>query len=201
MYTFQALQVLVFLIPGFISAVILNVLIIRKEKSELGKIIEALIFSLIIYTIYSFIIGKSPVTLVQIGESSTYSYDSNAFLWLSMFSLIAPLVLGFLITNDWHMKAARFFRISRRTARSSVWFDVFSDFKKHVIIDFANGRRVYGWPMYYSDSPDSQYVFLYKPAWIKEDETTGKSTYVDLDIEGILITPEQKIESIEFLED
>ena len=54
MYTFQALQILIFLIPGFISATILNVLIVRKEKREFGKIVEALIFSMVIYTIYSF---------------------------------------------------------------------------------------------------------------------------------------------------
>ena len=201
MYTFQALQVLVFLIPGFISATILNVLIVRKAKSELGKIVEALIFSLIIYTIYSLVVDKSPVALIQVGESSTYSYDSEAFLWLGLFSIVIPLVLAFLVTNDLHMKLSRFFRISRRTARSSVWFDVFADQKKHVIIDFADGRRIYGWPMYYSDNPEDQYVFLYDPAWIEQDDATGESKFIDVDIEGILITPEQSIESIMFLKD
>ena len=199
MYTFQALQILVFLIPGFISAVILNVLIVRKAKSELGKIIEALIFSLIIYTIYSLVIDKSPITLIQVGESSTYSYNSKAFLWLCLFSIVTPLVFGYLVTNDYHMKLARYLRISRRTARSSVWFDVFSDQKKYIIIDFTNGRRIWGWPMYYSDNPDNQYVYLSKPAWIVEDSKTGKNKSVDIGIEGILITPEQRIESIEFL--
>ena len=51
MYSFQALQILIFLIPGFISAVILDTLVVRIEKKELGKIIEALIFSMIIYTL------------------------------------------------------------------------------------------------------------------------------------------------------
>ena len=66
MYTFQALQILIFLIPGFISATILNVLIVRKERKEFGKIVEALIFSMFIYTIYSFIFGKAPIALNQI---------------------------------------------------------------------------------------------------------------------------------------
>ena len=55
MYTFKALQILIFLIPGFISTAMLSVLIVRKEQKELGKIVEALIFSLLIYTIYSFV--------------------------------------------------------------------------------------------------------------------------------------------------
>ncbi|MBC8357337.1 MAG: hypothetical protein H8E54_00105 [Candidatus Aminicenantes bacterium] len=195
MYSFQALQILIFLIPGFISAVILDTLVVRMKKKELGKIIEALIFSMIIYTIYSSISGKSPISLSKIEESTTLVYDSKSFLWLALLSLFIPLVLSFLITNDLHMKLARKLRITRKTARASVWFDVFSDLDKHIIINFENDRRIYGWPMYYSTKPENPYIFLFRPAWIQE----GK--FVDLNIEGILITPEQKIESIEFLEE
>lgn len=193
MYTFQALQILIFLIPGFISGTILNALIVRKEEREFGKIIEALIFSMLIYTIYSFVSGRSPVSLNQVGQSITYSYDHNSFLWLGLLSIVIPVVLSLFVTNDWHMKLARGLQISRKTARSSVWFDVFCDIRKHIIINFENGRRIYGWPMYYSNNPENPYIFLHKPAWIQEDK------YVDIDIEGILVTPEQKIESIEFL--
>ena len=194
MYSFQALQILIFLIPGFISAVILDTLAVRMEKKELGKIIEALIFSMIIYTIYSSISGKSPISLSKIEESTTLVYDSKSFLWLALISLFIPLVLSFLITNDLHMKLARKLRITKKTARESVWFDVFSDLDKPIIINFENGRRIYGWPMYYSTKPENPYIFLFRPAWIQEDK------FVELNIEGILITPEQKIESIEFLE-
>lgn len=199
MYTFQALQILIFLIPGFISATILNGLIVRKEKKEFERIVEALIFSMLIYTIYSVVSGRSPITLNQIEKSITYSYDSKSFLWLGLLSIGIPTVLSFFVTNDWHMKVARQLRISRKTARSSVWFDVFCDIKKHVIINFKNGRRIYGWPMYYSNKPENPYIFLFRPAWIVEDKKSQKSKYVFLEVEGILITPEQKIESIEFL--
>jgi hypothetical protein len=51
--------------------------------------------------------------------------------------------------------------------------------------------------MYYSDNP-SQFIFLDKPAWVVEDGAGG-AKFVDLEITGILITPEQKIDHIEFL--
>lgn len=194
MYTIQALQILIFLLPGFVSARILNALVVIKAKKEFEKVVEALIFSMLIYTIYFFISGRSPVTSSQIGETVSYSYNGVSFLLLGFLSLGIPLVFGLFITNDWHMKVARKLQISRRTARSSVWFDVFCDMRKHIIVNFENGRRVYGWPMYYSDNPDSQYIFLHNPAWIEKDR------YVYLDEEGMLITPQQKIEFIEFLE-
>lgn len=197
MFTFQALQLLLFLIPGFISATILNALVVRRDKKELESIVEALIFSMFIYTLHSAISGQSPVTIDQTEAtiSYSYSYESWSLLWLIVLSVLTPLGLSFLITNDWHMKLARRLRISKRTARSSVWFDVFYDIKRSVIINLENGRRIFGWPLYYSDEPEKPYIFLHKPAWIEGEE------FIDLDVEGILITPEQKIESIEFLQD
>ncbi len=197
-HTFEALQILLFLAPGFLSIIILNILVVRKERKVLEKITDALIFSLLIYIMHSFVSGKSPV-LLKTETSVALLYDWESFLWLLLFALCIPLIVGFFVTNDYHMKLARTLKISRRTARNSVWLDVFSDFKKHIIINFENGRRIYGWPMYYSDNPENQYIFLSKPAWVVEDEKIEQSKYIDLDIEGILITSEQKIESIEFL--
>jgi len=93
------------------------------------------------------------------------------------------------------MKLARNLRITMKTARASVWLDVFSDLDKHIIINFENGQRIYGWPMYHSSKPENPHIYLFNPAWIQEDE------FVDLNIEGILITPKQKIDSIEFLKE
>ncbi len=192
--SYEFLHVLIYLIPGFISSTIMNIMNVRtKEQKEFGKIIEALIFSLLVYTIYSLVIKTSPIEIVKTGDAFTYSYNYQSFLWLILICIGIPLIFSFFITNDLHMKLARALRISKKTARSSVWFDVFTDKKTTIIINFVNGRRIWGWPMYYSDDPKNAYIFLYKPAWIEEDK------FIDLDIEGILITPEQKIESIEFL--
>jgi hypothetical protein len=199
MYTFQALQILIFLIPGFVSATILNILIYRKEKKEFEKIIESLIFSMFIYTAYAFIYSKSPVIMDQIEGTIIYSYDNISLLVLGLLSIVIPVVLGFLITGDYHMKLARRLYISKRTARESIWLDVFWDIDEYIIINFENGRRIFGWPMYFSQSPDKPYIFLTKPAWIVEDEEKRESKYIQLEVEGILITPEQKIETIEFL--
>lgn len=205
MYSFQAIQILIFLIPGFISEALLNQFVFRKDKSELWTIVEALIFSLIIYTIYSLVISKSPVELTVINSpnestSSTYTYNSVAFLWLVAFSVIIPIILSYLLTYDVYMKLLRFLHISKRTTRESTWLDVFSDYQSYIIVNFSDGRRIMGWPRYYSDDPDSQYIYLYEPALIVPNRKTKKDEYQYLNTaEGILITPEQKIESIVFL--
>jgi hypothetical protein len=198
--SFEALNILLFLIPGFISAGILNIIVVRKEKNDFSKVVEALIFSLVIYTIYALVFKETPVLFRdKLDKAIIFNWKSLAFL--SIFSVLFPMVVGANITNDMLMKVARFLRITKNTSRSSVWLDVFYDMKRHVIINFENGRRIYGWPMYYSREPDKPYVFLYKPAWVVEDEETKEQKFIELDLEGMLITPEQKIESIEFLKE
>jgi Family of unknown function (DUF6338) len=203
MYNFQAIQILIFLIPGFVSETLLNKFVVRKEKSELMSVIEALIFSMIIYVIYALAVSKSPVTLTVINTpststSSTYTYNPGSFLWLFGFSVIIPLVLSFLMTHDVYMNLLRTLQVTRRTARDNVWMDVFLDKQRYITINFTDGRRIRGWPKYYSDDQDKQYIYLMKPELITQNGTTKQTEIKELNIDGILITPEQKIESIEF---
>ena len=196
MYTLQALQILIFLIPGFIVAKILDHFIVREEYNEFGKIIEALIFSMIIYTIYSIFFSIGPIGINL--ESKSLTFDYTSFIYLLSISIILPIVLALLITNDLHMKIARKIHITRKTSRNSVWYDIFCDNQRYIIINFSNGRRLFGWPMDYSDSQEKQYLYIKQPAWVVYNKKIKKNEYVDLDIDGILITPEQKIDSIEF---
>lgn len=188
--TYEALQVLVILIPGFISAAIMDRLLVRKEKKEISLLIEALIFSMIIYAIYLPIFQRPPIAI----DSQGFQLDRVSFMSLVVISIFLPLILSFLATTDLHMRAARYLQLTTRTARGSVWQDVFTDKEKSVIINFEDGRRVYGWPEYFSDEPEQIFLYLKKPSWIEN----GK--FVDLNVDGILITPNEKIDSIEFLD-
>ncbi|MDQ1272424.1 MAG: hypothetical protein QG591_1054 [Planctomycetota bacterium] len=52
----ETLTIFVFLIPGFVSSLIINTIVVRKEKDNLSKIIEALIFSF--FNLCGYIHGK-----------------------------------------------------------------------------------------------------------------------------------------------
>jgi hypothetical protein len=199
-FTFEGLQILIFLIPGFISQRILDILIVRRERSELGKVIEALIFTMVVYTLYSFVSGVSPVSLTRVNETLTYSYDSTGFIWLVVLCIIIPILMGLLFTTDVHMRLLRSLRATRKTSRSSVWYDVFCDIKRRVVITFGDERRMFGWPEYHSNDPENQYLFLSHAKWINDEAGEDEAPYIDIPGEGILITPELKIESIQFLE-
>ena len=89
----------------------------------------------------------------------------------------------------------RLLRITSKTSRLSVWNDVFDTKPHRVIVDFQDGRQVFGWVEYFSDYCYKPLIYLAQPQWIK------KGKYIKTGLDGILITPDQKISFVEFLKD
>jgi hypothetical protein len=205
-FSFEAMQILIFLLPGFISEVILNILVVRKDKNDLGKVIEALVFSVIIYGIYSLIYSNSPIELTVVNPAkdaatSTYVLSTHGIRLVEIvaFSIVIAIICGWLVTTDYHMELLRTLHVTGKTARESIWLDVFLHNKRSIIINFDDGRRIMGFPEYYSDEPESKFIYLYKPAWIVYDSDKKADQIKEIDCEGILITPEHKIDSIMFI--
>ena len=196
--TAETLTIFAFLIPGFISSLILNAVVVRKDKDNFSKLIEALVFSFLIYVVVSPFTTHSPVLLdsIRIDKAAIYplQYNWRVAVPTVILSILLPLFLGFLITKDLHMKLLRRLRVTNKTARDTVWLDVFTDQKRYLIVNLSDGRRVFGWPMYFSNTPEKKNIYLYNPSWITED-----GDYIDLDIHGLFLVKADNIDSIEFL--
>ena len=193
-YTYEALNILFLLIPGFISEKILDVLITRKNKDNFTRFIEALIFSFLVYAFTAIIYKWQPLVQINYSDGNTiynFSTDNEIIFITLFFSIILPFVLGGLIHNDLHTKFFRFLKITDKTSRISVWQDVFVNEKKYLVITLNDNKRIYGWPMYYSHEKENSHIFLYNPAWIDDNDK-----YIECNTHGILI----KNEDIRFLE-
>jgi hypothetical protein len=185
----QTLEILVTLLPGFVTAGVLNAVVVQKPKDHVGRLIEALVFS---FVIYSFVIGVlriSPTTPAPGREMINRSFLLSAI----GASLTLPLILGFLIRNDLHTRALRTLRITDKSSRETVWVDVFTNEKRYVTVNLSGGRRVFGWPMYYSDTQEEGTLYIQDPAWVNDD-----GTYTELAIHGLFLIEKDAIESIEF---
>ncbi len=53
--THEALTVLIFLLPGFLSERLADAITVRPPRSAAMEVVEALIFSLLIYLVYSIV--------------------------------------------------------------------------------------------------------------------------------------------------
>ena len=76
----------------------------------------------------------------------------------------------------------------------SVWSDVFHDIRAYVFVEFADGRRVRGWPRYFSDTPEEGSIFLEQAAWLREDGTPE-----EIEGPGMLITRNMPILNFSFV--
>lgn len=196
---FEALAVLIILLPGFLAARTVQALCVRPSQTELDKVVEALLYSFVTYVVYAVILKRFPLQIIHEAlpngsQQSTPQIHSFDLLILLGVSLLLALVASASITNDLHGRLFRFLRITKRTTRSSIWGDVFHDLSYYVQIQFADGRKVLGWPKYFSDTPEESSIFLENAAWVEKD-----GRLIDIPGPGILITRNMQIESIMFL--
>lgn len=195
-YTYETINVLMLLIPGLISMRILETIRRKEIESAVNKLIESFIFSFLIYIAVAFIYKWEPIAKAEkVGNEITYSICTDYFLLAITLglSVLFPLVLGAVVHNDYHMVVLRFLRVTNRTSRDTAWDDVFTNHVRFLTIHLKDGRRVTGWPEYYSNSPDEGFIYLSQASWINSD-----NKYFDTESHGLLINRDE-MELIEFM--
>jgi hypothetical protein len=194
----ETILILISLMPGFISVLIYNKLIYRGEIEVYNKVIEALIYSLLIYFGTIILTGKFPVSVLisQTDKVEDYAseYNKISIVTIVLLSVIYPIFLGYLNKFDLLHRFFRIIRVTNRTGRDSIWLDVFYDLKRTVIVHMKDGRRLLGWPQYFSNKVGPAFLYLIKPSWIDKE---GK--YIDLDIDGVFLIDHENVSHIEFM--
>lgn len=198
-FRFEAITVLVILLPGFFAARIEQRLVVNPEQNEFDKTVEALLYSFFIYLSFTVIYRSFPVSLMiqTVGQSSTYSIVANPRR-LAVLPLIAVLLApltALASNNDYFGRFFRFLRVTRRTWRASIWSDVFHNYGGVIQVELADGRSVIGWLKYFSDRPESGSLYLERAAWVG----AGSTEPVPIEGPGIFITGDSGIRSVMFL--
>jgi hypothetical protein len=176
---FEALSVFLILLPGFLCAKIVGSLCIGSQRSEMDKVVDALLYSFLIYVVFVSIFGPQ--------------ITGRTILWLPAMSLILATSVSAMWTHDFPARLLRRWKLTMKTSRPSVWTDAFSMFGGAVLVELADGRMVVGWVRYYSDPPSAPSLFLEHAAWIDREEKQAK-----INGPGILITPECGIRTVSF---
>jgi hypothetical protein len=196
--SYQGLAALVILLPGFLTAGLVQTLSSRPQRSELDKIIEALLYSFLIYVAFAATHALFPMTLRVVSERGIQSFVIEFhFIPLALLAALAvalALAVAAMITNDFPLSLLRTLRITQRTSRISVWSDTFHLMRGYVQVELADGRQLIGWLRYYSDTPEESSLMLEDAAWIGTD-----GNEIPVDGPGMLLTKESGIRTIMFL--
>ncbi len=196
--SFEAITILLILLPGFFCARLVQYLCVREDRKEFDKIVEALLYSFLVYVICASLHVSPPISLnvESNGDITTYSFQPRTWSLLSLAVVAGGLafLIGAMETNDFPARWLRKMRFTQRTARSSTWSDVFHEFGGYVQVELEDERSVLGWVRLYADKPDEHSLFLEDASWVdKENNVTP------IDGPGIYLTKESRIRSIMFL--
>lgn len=193
----DTLSLFILLLPGFVSSTLLDVFTPRRSKDVFARVVEALVFSFVIYAclvgVFGYPIISIPTEVQKIPAAIGTSVNGRFVLGALVLSLVLPLILGWLIASDFHMKVLRALGVTHRSSRDTVWLDVFIEQKRYVIVNLSGQRRIFGWPRYFSEDSSGGLLYLQDPEWIRDD-----GTYDALNVHGILLVEPNSIESIEF---
>lgn len=199
--TLIALQILLILLPGFSAACIVQLLALRAAQSDLDKVIEALLFSFLIYSAYLFFNhGSLPFTILIPSSGSngpTIVWQIRRLAWLVGLTLGFAVFIAAYINWD-GARVFRLLKLTERTSRRSIWNDIFQDeaeIPQILQVELDDGRSVLGVLRYYSDSADDCSIYLTQAEWVGTDGTTAP-----INGPGILLTKNSGIRSIAFLD-
>ena len=166
----ELLPILVFLLPGFVSSGIVEMLVVRKSRETFDKCVEALIFTTINLAV--FFIARWLLELIPHVHFGKDNYFTAGNLTLMTASSVAiGIVCANEATNEHIFKRLRDRRITRKTLKVSTWNETFVSEQRWVIVHLKDDRRIYGWPLFYADDPADRAIYLQPASWLREDDT------------------------------
>jgi Family of unknown function (DUF6338) len=195
--TYEALAALLILLPGFLTAEFIGVLSARPDRTEFDKVVQALSYCLVNYTVFAALRGKFPlaVRVETVGGAERYSLEIQPWplVELLVIAIVLAVIVAYAINKD-SLSWLRDAGITQRTFRVSVWNDTFHTFSGFVQVELSDGRHVIGYLRFYSDTADESSLFLEDAAWLRED-----GEQFPIDGAGILLTKESGIRAVLFL--
>lgn len=197
--TLLALQIFLILLPGFSAAYVVQALATRRSQSDLERIIEAVVFSFVIYVCYIPINkGNLPFQLVHNPSSGdTVHWEPAQLGWLILVTAAFSLAAVAYIRFDGN-RLFQWLRLSERTTRNSIWNDVFESEAidgQPLQVELADGRNVLGKLHYYSDAAEDASIYLTEAHWVDANANT-----IPIPGPGILLTKNCGIRSVSLLD-
>lgn len=164
----DAIAILQYLLPGFLSAWIYYGLTPYSKPSEFERIVQALIFTLIVQALVA---AFDHPMLQWFGQSATAQETIKNFSLVA--SVLTALAVGALFAaganNDFFHAIARSLRITKETSYSSEWFGTLSANLTYVVLQLADERRIYGWPREWPSDPNDGHFVLQQASWLTKD--------------------------------
>lgn len=181
-----------YLLPGFLAAWVFYGLTSFPKPSQFERVVQALIFTLIIETIV-FIIKAVAIEIGRYNPCGFWDKQSELFC-STLTAVLLGTIFSYFANRDGFHKIIRKFGITRETSYPSEWFGAFLKNITYVVLHFEDERRLYGWPIEWPSDPDRGHFVLVQASWLdgeKEIPITG--------VQSIMVNVKD-IKWVEFME-
>ena len=185
----EPISVLVFLLPGFVSASIFYSLTSHPRPSALDRFIQALIFN---------VIGQGVTAAFLLSLNLTREHPEWTNYHELVSSLLVAILLGLgaaIISNrDVLHEILRRLKVTRETSHPSEWYSAFSRHHDCYVVLHLNGeRRLFGWPEEWPSRPEKGHFRIAEGEWL-----VGDRRFPAVGVSAILI-PSEDVQMVEFL--
>lgn len=183
----EALQVILYLLPGVVTLRIKELLSFPNKVSDISRTIDGIVLTFLNLSIFFTINLLAP------------DQFNKRYLDIIIIFLIA-VVLGVILGNDYLVSKfyslLRWLKLTKMTGRVDPWSDAFNNIRGiYVRIRLSDDRKYMGWPKYYSDDPKVKELFLANAYLISKTGVVSK-----IEGPGVLIPITSDIIAIEFLD-
>ena len=188
----QVVGLLIFLLPGFVTAAIFYSLTSYPKPSAFERVIQALIFTAIaqaLVVVFVFSLRSSGLL-----ESAQLANTSE--LVLSVLVAVAlGLLVSYVLNKDVVHRILRSINVTKQNSYPSEWYSVFS--RKdgcYVVLHMIGERRLYGWPEEWPNRSDEGHFQIAEAEWLDAGQripTTGVSA---------ILIPASEVEMVEFMD-
>jgi len=190
--TKEIIELLIFLLPGFIAAWLYYGLTSFPKPTQFERIVQALVFTVLIQGVTSVI----KWILFAIGKYVFYIgvwNDDTRFVT----SILIAFLFGFTFckysNNDKIHQILRKLNITKSTSYPSVWYGVFGENQTYIVLHLNDGRRLYGWPLQWPSLPGSGHFSIAEAEWLTENGS------IKLDTVRAVLMPASEVKFVEFM--
>lgn len=191
--TSEILQVLMLLLPGFISAWIFYSLTSYPKPSEFERVVQALIFTVLIQGLVvptKYLLYMTGGSLVSFGP---WTKDATLVTSLIIATIIGILFSAF-ANNDRFHTLLRALKITKETSYESEWFGAFSETPTtYIVLHLKGERRLYGWPQEWPSDPRFGHFSIVQAEWLDGEDR------IDLQNVKNILVPAKEVEFVEFM--
>jgi hypothetical protein len=165
----EIIDLLTYLLPGFIAAAILYNLTPSPRSAPFERIVEALIFTVVVQ-----IVVLSIKVFLAFGGRHFFAAgewtDDSRLVWSVIVATVMGLLLAQWANHDSLFSLLRRIGITHQTSYSSEWFGAFSQNQGYVVLHLVGQRRIYGWALEWPNSPATGHFVLTWAEWLDGDK-------------------------------